>query len=102
MVEQSNVLEHHADPSAERAEIIAAQARDIAPEQGELALRRPLQQAEQTQERGLAGPRGAHQEDEVAARQGEVEVVQDLRAVTVAQGNIVEPEHGAAQWSVED
>ena len=73
---------------------------DVALEQRELAAARHLQQAEQAQQRALAGAGRPHQEDEVATRQLEVQLAQDLGAVAIAHRNVVEPEHDAAQCSL--
>ena len=39
-------------------------------------VRRAIETAEQVEQRGLAGARGAHERDEIAARQVEVELLE--------------------------
>ncbi len=73
---------------------------DVAVEERQPAARWLLKQTEQAQQGCLAGAGRAHQKHEVALAQRELEVLQDLGAVTVAHGNVVEPEHAGEQWSL--
>ena len=71
-------LEDEADIGGAKArELALRQPVDALPGDMDLAARRPVDAAEQIEQRRLARARRPHHGDEVAARDGEVEVVED-------------------------
>ena len=55
MVEQAEILEHHADSPAHEGGLAARERRHVAPEQRGAAAARPARQVHQLEQRGLAG-----------------------------------------------
>src|SRR5439155_3948346 len=78
-------LEHEADVGGTPArEVAAREAVDPAAVDGDGPRRRRVQPADEIQQRGLAGSRGPHERDEVAARDVEIDAVQDLDRLAAA------------------
>src|SRR5215469_10815367 len=86
-------------PSRDRA---VAQAADAPAVDDHLATGRLVQAAQQVQECGLAGSRRSHQRQEVAARDLEIQALQDFygfRATLVDLGNSLEIHQGRGSRS---
>ena len=66
MIEQAEILEHHADTAAQARKVGALGGRQIVAEQGDQPARRRLGQIDQLQQRGFAGAGQAGQEGEGA------------------------------------
>ena len=84
MVEQAELLEHHADAATQRRHGILVEARDVAAEEADHAARRLEGEQDQLQQRGLAGTGGAGEKLEALRLDAEGDVAQRLRTHPVA------------------
>ena len=101
MVEQAEILEHHADAPLQAAGLGPVELGGVAAEEVKVAAADRLGQRQDTQERGLAGTAGADEEVEAAGRQSQPDVVQHLGTVAVAHRDVVQLQDGGAvrvQW----
>jgi hypothetical protein len=98
MVNQPDVLKHHADAPAHRCEAIATEQRGVVAEHDKPAGRRHAQEPEQAEQRGLAGAARSHDEHELAPLEGQIDFAQDLRPRAIAHRDVFKPEHAALPW----
>ncbi len=90
MVEEAEILEHHAHPAAQAGQVVLGNIRHVLAEDGDEPPRRAHRHQDQAQERGLAGARRPGEELERIGLDREGEVAQDLRAHAVAHAHILE------------
>ena len=95
MIQQPEILEHHADAAAKRRQIAAARGGKFLPEQGDEPPGRRLGQIDQLQKRGLARAGQAGQEGEGAAFQLESDIAQHFGPGAVPHADIFKANHGA-------
>src|SRR5215204_4713391 len=93
VVEEAEILEHHAHPAAHPGERVAGDADDVPAEERDQPSGRAHRHEDQPQERRLAGPGRAGQELERVRLDREGEVAQDLRPHPVTDADIVELNH---------
>ena len=96
MVEQAEILEHHADAALQAAGLGAVELRRIAAEDHDPATRDRLGQGQDTQQRGLAGAARAHEEVEAAGGEAQPDVAQHLGTVAVAHRDVLQLHDGGA------
>ena len=90
MVDQAEVLEHHAHAPAIGGQTIARQRDHIGAEHPDRPARGTLGEIEQLEQRRLAGPAGSCEKIETAWKQSERYVGQHFAIGTVTQADIVE------------
>jgi hypothetical protein len=84
VVQQAEVLEHHADAPAQQRLFPPAEVFDRAAEQADVAGRGPMRQVHQPQQRRFPGAGGAEQEMEGTGVELEVDAVQDFGSRRIA------------------
>ena len=99
VIEQAEVLKHHADAPPQGREGIFREPRHVMPEQRDQAAGRADRKEEQPQQRGLAGAGRPGQELERMRLDPEREITQHLRPEPVTQANILESDHAPAPVS---
>ena len=99
MRHQPKILEDDADLAPERRQIAARQPGEVLAEQRDEPARRMLGEADQAQQRRLAGARGSGEEMERARRQVQGDVAQHLGSEAVAHADILEAHHGSAKMT---
>jgi hypothetical protein len=92
--EQRVVLEHHADAALVRRHVV-----DVAPPEADLAMGGLLEPCEHHQAGGLAGPGRPQHGQELALRDGQVEVLHDQRLAVIALLHPVELNEGRVALS---
>lgn len=98
--EEPEVLEHRADVTPEVRHLPVGKGTQIAPEHGDAARCGHVLAQDQPQTGGLAGTRGADEEDELPALHFEVDTGQrGLRRPAVVFRDVLEPNHGATSLS---
>ena len=90
MIEQAEVLKHHADTAAQGGQLPALRGRDVAIEQGDQSSRRPVGEIEQLEQRRFAGAAGAGQIMKRPGLEGKTYVVQHFGPRVVAHAHILE------------
>ena len=93
MAEQPEVLEYHPDAPSDEGQFPALGDGDIAAEQGDQAVRRPVGQVDQFEQGRFARPRGAAQEMKRTKGKFEVDVLQDLGPEPVTHADVLESNH---------
>ena len=92
VVQQQQILEHHADPPAHGGQIAGRHAGDVLAEQPHLTGRGLGGQVDQLEQRAFAGAGGSRDEVERPARQRQRDPAEDLRAAPIAHRDVVEAE----------
>src|SRR5262249_58415823 len=87
------ILKDDADAPAQRGKRVLAERRDVVIEQRDQPARGPQREEQETQERTLAGTRGAGEKLERARLDAERKIVQHLGTEAVAQSHMLEPDH---------
>ncbi len=95
MVQQAEILKHHADSPADGRKIAAPGGGHVLPEQGDQAPAGRLGDVNQLQKRGFARARQAGQKGKGARLQDEGDVAQDLGPGAVAHADIFKTNHEA-------
>jgi hypothetical protein len=95
VVQQAEILEHHADLAAHERPLGAGQIRHVPSEQGDSAAARALGQIDQAQERRLAGPAWTEKVMERPGLQVKRQAAQNLRTRIIAKRDVLEANHGA-------
>src|SRR5215469_642062 len=94
MVEQTEILEHHAYAASKWRQVAATRSGQILAEQGDQAARWGLGQIDQLEKRGFAGTGKPRQKGEGAGLQHESDVAQHFRSKAVAHADIFKTNHG--------
>jgi hypothetical protein len=91
MVQQAKVLEHHADASPQRRQVVLGQCRGVTAEDSHRSPRRAQRQQHQPHQGRLAGAGRTGEELKALRGDGKIEVTDDLRSHAVAQTDVFEP-----------
>ena len=90
MIEQAEILKHHADLSAQGGKLMARHCGGVAIQQGDQAPRRPMGEIQQPEQGRLAGAARPGQKMKRSGVEREVYIAQDFGAVAVAHADILE------------
>src|SRR6266404_5654080 len=89
MIDQAEILKHHADAPAQLGDLAPAELRHVAPEQAGHPADGTQRQIHDAQQRGFAGAAGPDKEMEGARRQAERDLLQNVGTGAIAQQHIV-------------
>ncbi len=101
MVEQAEILEHHADAPPQRRERIRRQSRDIVAEQIDQPARRLEREKQHPQERGFARAGRPGEKLERVRLKPEADIAQHFRADAVAQTDVFEADHASSESALD-
>src|SRR5690606_1905285 len=93
VVEQPEILEHHADLAAHGRHRAPRQGRDVAAEQGDQSPRRTMREEQELQQRRLPSAADAGEKMERPRLQREGQVAQNLRTHPVAHADVLESDN---------
>ena len=91
------ILEHHADVAAQLRNAAPAHVRELRMVDDDLPARRPFDEADQFQERALAGARMAGHEHHLAGADLEAELGERVLAGGIAFADLVEGDHSESR-----